>query len=209
MKKRSRKRIVTVTYGKVSYLDSPKRVTFAELLGTGEYKGRGHFPISAFAKREDRRSAYIRESGRATFRGRYPWHNTFLGDNASGIRTFADIGPGLPGGAPTTVEAREILPQTTKVMAVDIVGNFDNPDLRGRGIKMLKHSIVDGQLPEPVDAIRFAQVSRYLTGYERRRALRNIHSSLPEGGFLMSDNHIYQKTKRGFELIALQGVHWI
>ena len=133
---------------------------------------------------------------------RYPWHHTFFRDHAPRIRSFADIGPSLSWGATTTVEAREILPQGTRVLAVDVIRDFNHPELRGQGIETLEHSIIDKPLPEPVDAIRFSAVSAYLTAPEIARALRNIHKSLPEGGFLISHNRVYRKSGKGFELIA-------
>ena len=189
----------------VHYSETPRAVPFAELLGTGKYRGQEHFPMTLPSRRKEGVSAshtYIIGSSKATYRGKCQWHNTFFTDKASEIHTFADIGCALLEGAPTTVEAREAAPQGTRVLAVDVVGDFNHPELRRLGIDILHHSILDGPLPKTVDAIRFVGVAQYLTGSERRRALSNIHKSLPEGGFLISHNRIYRKSGRGFELIA-------
>ena len=135
-------------------------------------------------------------------KGRIPWHNEFLETHGSDIKTFADIGCALPLGGPLTVEARNVLPLESRVIAVDVVGDFQNPELKKENIEILDHSIVRKPLPEKVDAIRFTFVTPHLTKSDRRRALVNIHESLNDNGLLLDHSTVFRKTSRGFEIIA-------
>ena len=184
-------------FGDFGHICPPRKVSFRQLFR--------YFPKAFPELRREGVAAppsLIADSSETTHRGKHPWHNSFFREKRSEIKTFADVGCALTQGAPTTVEAREILPRKTRVLAIDMIGDFDDPALRSQGIEPLKHSILKGPLPQTVDAIRLAGVTPYLTGSERRRALVNSHASLNEGGFLMGNHHIYRKSGRGFELIA-------
>lgn len=141
-------------------------------------------------------------SSDVTWPNRYRWHYDFLNDYEKEINSFADIGAGLKKGAPTTRDAKQHLGESSRVLATDIQGNVRNPELERAGVEAMKHSIVDSKLPDSWDVIRFSNVARYMTKKEVRRALRNIHRSLGEGGLLMNERFIYRKTPEGFEAIA-------
>lgn len=177
-------------------LEKPKRITFPQLCG---YQ---RFCTSRTETLPLRKRRQLLDESQQSWRNRMPWHNEFLKRYHAGIKTFADIGCSLPSGAPTTIDAREALPRKSRVIAVDVVGDPENPGLKRRGIKVLMHSIVKAPLSRKVDAIRFANVAGYLTQSERRRALLNIFKSLKNGGFLLGTHEIYKKSDRGFEIIA-------
>ncbi len=182
-------------------LDRPKALNL-RLLGR-------HFRTGLFSRRSQtavERGERVRLSQDSS-RGKLPWHNEFLRKHGGSISTFADVGCALPLGAPTTLEARKALPKKTRVLAVDVVGDFKDPRLAKSGLELVDHSIVDAPLPEPADVIRFANVSFYLSPSERRRVLLNIHKSLNEGGLLLDDSHLYKKTSRGFSLVARSLTH--
>ena len=108
--------------------------------------------------------------------------NKFLRDIREKVHSFADIGCALAKGAPTTVFAKSILGDKVEVLAVDIEGNFSNPELRKIGIEPVKHNIVRAPLKKKVDVIRFSGVSVHMSAKERDRALKNIFQSLKWGG---------------------------
>jgi len=189
-----------IKFGVVKYHERPTHVPIAELFN------KEHFPNKrGRSLRREGMEPVFEAVARLSHRGRYIWHNTFLRDEGHRISTFADVGCGLPNGAPTTFEAREVLPEDTKVLAVDVTGDFNDPIFGENNIETLEHSIVEAPLPEQVDAIRFAMVSRHLNSRERLRAIVNIHKSLKPGGFLLGFRRIYIKTKKGFSEIAKKG----
>lgn len=188
---------VHIEYGGIKYpKEGPKGIAWKDLLGPG------HFPRRGFPGKDTK--DIVAHDGQITWPNRYAWHNTFFRDRGKQIESLADIGPGLSSGAPTTLEARQLLPHA-KVIAVDHKGDFSNPDLVRERVGIIKHSIVEEPLPFEVQAVRFANVSFLLSGSGRRAALLNIHKSLPEGGLLLGNDHIYRKRGRGFEIIASRG----
>jgi SAM-dependent methyltransferase len=188
-------------------LDTPRKLTFRQLCGrwggatpipdTEVFFDFGSNRPVPFPEAE----GLIRES-QYSYPGRLSWHDDFLREHGKQIKSFADIGCALPLGAPTTVDARGTLPRESKVIAVDVAGDFKNPNLKRAGIETLEHSIVEGPLREKVDAIRLVNVTRYLDQSQRRRALANIFKSLNEGGRLFGKRRVYRKSGRGFEVIA-------
>jgi len=145
-----------------------------------------HFP-STFDKRQ--RAAindyqYNRASYTFTHKDRLKTLDLFLQKHANQIKRFADVGPGVIRGAPTTFDAAKVLPNS-EVFAVDI-HNFPKDIEVGR-VKHLLHAISKKQLPNPGtwDAIRFANVSMHMSQSDRRRAIVNIWHSLRDGGYLL------------------------
>ena len=110
----------------------------------------------------------------------------------------------MPLGAPTTREIKVILPESSKVYAVDVVGNQRVVSmLQKEGIEVLyPYSIIERPLPEKVDIIRFTNVARYLSPADAEKAMINIDKSLKLGGYLLHEAHIFQKTPTGYKLIA-------
>lgn len=151
----------------------------------------------------------------ASHSGRYRRHSSFLRKNRGHIRVFADIGCAIACGAPTTINAKRVLGKESKVFAVDIVDLEQlGPETKqklGRGkVTPLAHSISKEPLPFKCDAIRFANVSYYMTQSDRRKALVNIWRSLKNGGYLLgaevklsrgSYQFVLRKKGRGFEII--------
>jgi len=121
-----------------------------------------------------------------TWKGRYPLLNAFLSAYKTKIRVFADVGAGNVAGAPTTTEARDILGPQAKIFAVDRRVNKTDLSMSLKGVQQLKHRITQGPLPFQCDAIRFANVSEYLTETDLVKALDNIWHSLKPRGFLLS-----------------------
>jgi SAM-dependent methyltransferase len=137
-----------------------------------------------------------------TSAGRYPWHDEFFENHGNEIRVFADVGCGLSRGAPTTLDARRLLPNS-RILATDVEGDFNSQALKDHNVGVIEHSIVDGPLPVKADVIRFANVACYLSPSERDRAIRNLHRSLRRGGLLMNEHCLFRRTRKGFELAAI------
>jgi len=139
---------------------------------------------------------------------KHPWHNQVFEQHRDEIKTFADVGCALPIGAPMTVEARDYLP-SSKIQAVDVIDSMtgvEDPVLKEKKIEPMLLSIVKSPLPKEVDAIRFSNVAYHLSESDRRRAVRNIHKSLREGGLLMNERCLYRKKGESFELIGIGGI---
>ncbi|GEM_PF-4661020 len=165
---------------------------------------------------------YRVKSTHDSYRGRYPLHTKFL-RGIGNIKSFADIGCATLVGAPTTVDAKKALGKKARVYAVDLV-NFP-PRKKPKGVIPVIHSIVEKPLPFKVDAIRFANVTHYLSQSERRMAIANIWKSLNENGYLLGSTiyaakielensqqrtytdkeheFILRKTENGFEEIII------
>ncbi|HLD58374.1 MAG TPA: class I SAM-dependent methyltransferase [archaeon] len=125
--------------------------------------------------------------------GRYPNLNRFLENNRNRIRVFADVGAGNAAGAPTAVEAKEILGKDCKVYAVDIF----KPDktLCMSDVQVVHLAIQKKPLPFQCDAIRFTNVSHYMTREDLAAALDNIWASLKMHGFLLGANELRTSQK--------------
>jgi SAM-dependent methyltransferase len=123
-----------------------------------------------------------------TYETRYPRLNSFLIKHKAQIKVFADIGAGVTGGAPTTIEAKKILGEKAKVVAVDVFNPSVN--LSQQGVDFLWHTIQRRPLPFKCDAIRFANVSHYMEKKVVEKALNNIWDSLNMGGFLLGSTVI-------------------
>ncbi len=121
-----------------------------------------------------------------SWRGRYPLLNSFLAAHKDKIRVFADVGAGNIKGAPTTIEARDILGPKAKIYAVDRKLTKSDFTLSWKGVQQLKHRITRAPLPFECDAIRFANVSEYMTREDVEKSLDNIWHSLKPHGFLLS-----------------------
>ena len=111
-----------------------------------------------------------------TSQGRYPMHNDFLKKTRGKIRVFSDIGCAIVLGAPTTLEARNALGKNSAVYAVDVKeAKLEvKKDLEKKGLTLLGHDIAKAPLPVKCDAIRFANVSNWMSQSDRRRAIVNI-----------------------------------
>ncbi|MEK6958239.1 MAG: hypothetical protein AABW99_04665 [archaeon] len=205
----------------------PERtITFRELF-KNDKSSRPFFPTSIRVSLP-RKSAQKQETrvvkrsrlfqGSASHRGRLPFHVTFLKQKREEIKVFADLGCALELGAPTTVDARKALGNDAKVYAIDTYDvEFEDGKLRDNLLKKftpLKHSISTSPLPFQCDAIRFANVSYYMSESDRRRAVYNIWKSLRAGGFLLGSTQYFEggkpvehqfilkKTERGFVEVA-------
>jgi len=156
--------------------------------------------------------------------GRYPKHNYFLRRHRGQIRVFADIGCSFAAGSPTTIDAKKALGKKTEVYAVDVQDIEKlKPEaktvLEKKNIILLVHSISEEPLPFKCDAIRFANVSYYMTQSDRRRALVNIWKSLKRGGYLLgahvtkimsseeSTQFVLRKVGHGFEMVSPRSVY--
>jgi SAM-dependent methyltransferase len=139
------------------------------------------------------KASFIRASARRnrgfTWEGRYPALNNFLAKNKNKIKVFADVGAANIAGAPTTVEAKEILGKDAKVYAVDRIlakSPEARKNLASAEVTQLRHRIIEARLPFQCDAIRLANVSQYMHEEEFVKALDNIWQSLKPHGFLLS-----------------------
>ena len=114
-------------------------------------------------------------------------HTQFLSKHADEIRVFADVGCSFPKGAPTTIDAKEALGKEAEVYAIDHFAPEPEKwaEMEKAGLKVKSHEITREPLPFQCDAIRFANVSYYMTQSDRRRALVNIWKSLKNGGYLL------------------------
>ncbi|VVC00266.1 Uncharacterised protein [uncultured archaeon] len=140
------------------------------------------------------------------YKARFRLHEKFLSKYRGGIKVFADIGCALAQGAPSTTEAGKALGPDAKIYAVDV---FPLPsNMEPKGFIPVVHSISESRLPFnfQCDAIRLANVARHMTRHQNMNALRNIHESLREGGFLLGATHdhefILQKSGEGFQLVV-------
>lgn len=178
-----------------------------------------HFFFTAIRKKKKAKKGSLLSLGSYprsspyTYSGRYPNHSFFLKKNRAIIKVFSDIGCSLSKGAPTTVDAKNALGENSKVYGVDItkVDQRLSSELPKKGVTPLKHSITNSPLPFECDAIRFANVSGYMTQSDRRKSIVNIWKSLKKGGFLLGatilpnlkeHEFILRKTEKGFELIS-------
>lgn len=178
-------------------------ITFRELLGQKYFPARRH-PVKL---------SFI------TYHGRFRGHEEFLRRHKVEIRIFADIGCALPRGAPTTIDARKALGSRPIIYAIDVpeAPPKDEAELRRHGIEPFLHSIANGPLPFLCDAIRFANVSEYMSPNQRRKAIVNIWRSIKQGGYLLCARSLgiergqaierefyFKKKGRGFVKITLQ-----
>jgi hypothetical protein len=165
-----------------------KRIPKGELFNSNLVNGKRAVFEHAQAK-----SNFIRASARRnrglTWKGRYGILNNFLVKNKDKIKVFADIGAGNIAGAPTTVEAKEILWKDAKVYAVDRIlakSPENKRNIESSGVNQLRHRITHAPLPFPCDAIRLANVAQYMHEEEFVKTLDNIWHSLKPHGFLLS-----------------------
>jgi len=160
--------------------------------------------------------SYLAETTIITSKGKYKQHNRFLAKHKNEINVFADVGCALKAGAPTTWDAKKVLGKRATVYAIDLkidLGPKEMIEWTRKGVIPVKHSISEKPLPQKCDAIRFANVSFYMTQSDRRKSLVNIWKSLNEGGYLLGATYehspfVLKKTSRSFELIEPKSIKW-
>ena len=128
---------------------------------------------------------------------RFAGHLTFLRNNEGIIDSFADFGSALPCGAVPSQEVAAVLPKA-KVYAIDVVGDFSK---NIGNVQPLKVNFVKSPLPFKVKVARYTYVNGYLSSDDAYSALRNIYDSIEDGGYLLSEEYIFQKTSQGFKII--------
>jgi SAM-dependent methyltransferase len=144
---------------------------------------------------------------------RYPLHNSFLKQNSGWVRVFADIGCGIGAGAPTTIEARGLLPGA-KIIATDVIrpSKAVSKILERNAVEFQRLEIAKRPLKEKCDVIRFANVAQWLIEAERDSALHNVWLSLKPGGLLLGAaqreggidvEFILRKTEQGWERLIV------